>query len=152
MPAMPSTPIPTWLLYAFLSAFAASLVGIFGKLGVAKIDDNLATTVRSIVMTLMLLAFATAIGAWDKFGQLRAGPRPMLAIILSGAAGATSWIFYFKALKLAEVSQVAPIDKLSMPLGILLAVIFLRERPGAMNWLGILIIAGGAYLATMPRH
>ena len=152
MPAMPSTPIPAWLLYALLSAFAASLVGIFGKLGVAKIDDNLATTVRSIVMTLMLLAFATAIGAWDKLGQLRAAPRPMLAIILSGAAGATSWIFYFKALKLAEVSRVAPIDKLSMPLGILLAVIFLKERPGAINWLGILMIAGGAYLATMPRH
>jgi len=148
---MPSTPIPVWLLYAFLSALAASLVGIFGKLGVAKVDDNLATTVRSIVMTLMLLAFASAIGAWDKLGQLRAGPRPILAIILSGAAGATSWIFYFKALKLAEVSQVAPIDKLSMPLGILLAVIFLKERPSAINWVGILLIAGGAYLASVPR-
>jgi transporter family protein len=144
--------MPAWLLYAFLSALAASLVGIFGKLGVAKIDDNLATTVRSIIMTLMLLVFATAIGAWDKIGQLRAGPRPLLAIILSGAAGATSWIFYFKALKLAEVSKVAPIDKLSMPLGILLAVIFLKERPNAINWLGILLIAGGAYLATLPRH
>jgi bacterial/archaeal transporter family protein len=140
-----------WLLYAFLSALAASCVGVFGRLGVAKIDDNLATTVRSVVMTLMLLAFATAIGAWDKLGQLRAGPRPMIAIVLSGAAGATSWIFYFKALKLAEVSRVAPIDKLSMPLGILLAVIFLRERPGALNWVGIAMIAGGAYLATLPR-
>ena len=147
---MPS--IPAWLLYAFLSALAASLVGIFGRLGVTRIDDNLATTVRSIVMSLMLIVFATAIGAWDKFGQLRASPRPMIAIILSGAAGATSWIFYFKALKLAEVSQVAPIDKLSMPLGILLAVIFLKERPTMVNWLGILLIAGGAYLATLPRQ
>jgi bacterial/archaeal transporter family protein len=142
--------MPTWLLYALLSALAASLVGIFGRLGVQKVDDNLATTVRSIVMSLMLIAFATAIGAWDKLGQLRA-PRAMLAIVLSGAAGATSWIFYFKALKLAEVSRVAPIDKLSMPLGILLAVVVLRERPSAVNWLGILLIAGGAYLATLPR-
>ncbi|MEO6436766.1 MAG: EamA family transporter [Tepidisphaeraceae bacterium] len=143
--------MPSWLLYASLSALAASLVGIFGRLGVSKIDDNLATTIRSIVMTLMLLAFATAIGAWDKVSQLKAF-RPMLAIVLSGAAGATSWIFYFKALKLAEVSKVAPIDKLSMPLGILLAVIFLRERPTAMNWVGIVLIAAGAYLATLPRH
>ena len=136
--------MPAWLLYAFLSALAASLVGIFGRLGVRQIDDNLATTVRSIIMTLMLLVFATVIGAWDKLGQFRGSMRPMVAIVLSGAAGATSWIFYFKALKLAEVSQVAPIDKLSMPLGILLAVIFLKERPTAINWLGILLIAGGA--------
>ena len=144
--------MPAWLLYAVLSAFAASLVGVFGRLGVKTIDDNLATTVRSIVMTLMLLTFATAVGAWHHLGQLRGSMRPTLAILLSGAAGATSWIFYFKALKLAEVSQVAPIDKLSMPLGILLAVIFLKERPGAINWLGIILIAGGAYLATIPRH
>ena len=143
--------MPAWLPYAFLSALAASLVGIFGRLGVKTIDDNLATTVRSIVMTLMLLIFATAVGAWDKLGQLRASSWPMIAIVLSGAAGATSWIFYFKALKLAEVSQVAPIDKLSMPLGILLAVIFLKERPTMVNWLGIFLIAGGAYLATLPR-
>lgn len=139
----------TWLLYAFLSALAASLVGIFGRLGVQKLDDNLATTVRSIVMSLMLIAFATTIGAWDKLGSIKG--KPLLAIILSGAAGATSWIFYFKALKLAEVSKVAPIDKLSMPLAILLAVLFLKERPTAMNWLGIALIATGAYLATLPR-
>ena len=143
--------MPAWLLYALLSAVAASCVGIFGRLGVKTIDDNLATTVRSIIMSLMLIVFATAIGAWHHLGQLRGSMRPTIAIILSGAAGATSWIFYFKALKLAEVSQVAPIDKLSMPLGILLAVIFLKERPTAINWVGILLIAGGAYLATLPR-
>ena len=139
----------SWFLYAFLSALAASLVGIFGRLGVKQLDDNLATAVRSVVMTLMLIGFASVLGVWDKLPTLRG--RPLLAIVLSGAAGATSWIFYFKALKLAEVSQVAPIDKLSMPLGILLAVIFLRERPTAMNWAGILLIAAGAYLATLPR-
>src|SRR4051794_40805657 len=112
---MPSN--SNWLLYAFLSAVAASLVGIFGRLGVTKIDDNVATTMRSIIMTAMLLVFCTAIGAWGKLHQIR-GVRPMVVIALSGAAGATSWIFYFKALRLAEVSQVAPIDKLSMPLGI----------------------------------
>lgn len=135
----------TWLLYAFLSALAASMVGIFGRLGVQKLDDNLATTVRSIVMSIMLVGFATAVGCWDKLPTLKG--KPLLAILLSGAAGATSWVFYFKALKLAEVSKVAPIDKLSMPLGILLAVLFLHERPSAINWVGIVLIAGGAYLA-----
>ena len=147
-PDMPS--IQPWLLYAILSALAASLVGIFGRLGVTKLDDNLATTVRSIIMSLMLIGFASVIGAWEKLPQLRA-PRPLIAIVLSGAAGATSWIFYFKALRLAEVSQVAPIDKLSMPIGIVLAVLFLRERPGPMNWLGIALIACGAYLAALPH-
>ena len=139
--------LPAWLLYAFLSALAASLVGVFGRVGVQKVDDNLATVIRSIMMTLMLLCFATVIRAWKDVGELHG--RTLLAIALSGAAGATSWIFYFKALKLAEVSKVAPIDKLSMPLGILLAVIFLGERPTGINWVGILLIAGGAYLATL---
>jgi transporter family protein len=140
---------PTWLIYAFLAALAAALSPVFGRVGVQKIDDNLATTVRSIAMTLMLAIFCTTVGAWRHVDQLRG--RALAAIILTGLAGATSWVFYFKALRIAQVSQVAPIDKLSMPLGILIAVLFLGERPSAMNWLGILLIAGGAYLATLPR-
>ncbi|MBA3273341.1 MAG: EamA family transporter [Chthoniobacterales bacterium] len=139
--------MPPWLLYAFLSALAASLVGVLGRIGVKDVNDNLATVVRSAIMTLMLLCFCTFAGAWKHVGELRG--KALLAIALSGAAGATSWIFYFKALKLAEVSKVSPIDKLSMPLGILLAVILLSERPSAVNWLGIVMIAGGAYLATV---
>jgi transporter family protein len=140
----------TWLIYALLSAVAASLVGVFGRMGVSKLDDNLATAARSAMMTAMLLVFCSIIGAWDKIPTLRG--KPLLAIALSGAAGATSWIFYFKALKLAEVSKVAPIDKLSMPIGILLAVVLLHERPSLLNWLGIALITGGAYLAAMPKH
>jgi transporter family protein len=147
IPIMPFN--QTWVIYAFLSALAASLTGVFGRLGVKQLDDNLATTIRSIAMALLLIIFATSIGVWDKLHTVRG--KPLLAIVLSGAAGAVSWVFYYKALKLAEVSQVAPIDKLSMPLGLLIAVIFLRERPSALNWLGILLIAGGAYLATLPR-
>jgi transporter family protein len=63
-----------------------------------------------------------------------------------------SWIFVFRAIQLADVSKVAPIDKLSMPLGILLAVLMLHERPSWINWVGIALITGGAYLATMPKH
>jgi bacterial/archaeal transporter family protein len=137
-----------WLIYALLSAAAAALVPVFGKLGMKEADDTLATTVRSGVMTVFLAVVATAVGSWSKVSTLSGKAFQM--VLLSGLAGATSWLFYFKAVKIGEVSRVAPIDKLSMPLAILLAVIVLRERPTLVNWLGILFIAGGAYLASMP--
>jgi transporter family protein len=140
--------IPRWLLYAFLSALAASFVSIFGKIGMKGIDSNMATTVRSIVMTLFLIGVALVTEQWSKLEQLRA--RPLLMIILSGVAGAVSWLFYFKAIQVGKVSQVAPIDKLSMPLAVLLAVLILGDQPSKTNWIGILLIAGGAYLAAKP--
>jgi len=141
--------IPPWLVYALLSALAASFVAIFGKIGMKEVDSNLATTVRSIVMTTFLLAVCSFMGLWSRLSAL--SPRPILMIILSGLAGALSWLFYFRAIQLGSVSQVAPIDKLSMPLAVLLAVLLLQERPSGMNWLGIALIAGGAYLAALPR-
>ncbi len=144
--------MPQWLIYALLSAACAAFVGIFGKLGMKDLDANLATTVRSLVMTLFLLLLSTFTGVWGKIPSLQsAGPRAWTMIILSGIAGATSWLFYFRAIQVGTVSQVAPIDKLSMPLAILLAVFILGDRPTTTNWLGIALIAGGAYLASMPR-
>lgn len=137
-----------WLIYALLSAVAASFVAIFGKLGMKGIDSTLATTIRSVVMTLFLVALALLTGLGQHVRTVHS--RAMTMIILSGIAGATSWLFYFKALHVGQVSRVAPIDKLSMPLGILLAVMILGERPGGINWLGILMIAVGAYLAGLP--
>ena len=89
--------------------------------------------------------------------ELKAALAPMerlscpAMIVLSGVAGGLSWIFVFRAIALADVSKVAPIDKLSLPLGILLAVIVLRERPTLINWLGIVMITAGAYLAVMKN-
>ena len=139
-----------WLLYALLSAAAAALVPIFGKLGMKQADDTLATAVRSVVMTLFLAIVATALGSWSKVTTLTGKATAM--VVLSGLAGATSWLFYFKAVRVGEVSRVAPIDKLSMPLAVLLAVVLLGERPTGVNWVGIALIAGGAYLAAVPRH
>jgi bacterial/archaeal transporter family protein len=138
-----------WLIYALLSAACAAFVGIFAKIGMAGIDSNLATAVRSAVMTLFLLMICSASGIFGKLNTLH--PRAFMMIVLSGIAGAASWLFYFKALQAGTVAQVAPIDKLSMPLAILLAVVILGDRPTALNWAGILLISGGAYLAAMPK-
>lgn len=137
-----------WLIYALLSALAASFVGIFGKFGMKDVDSNLATAIRSVVMTLFLLGVCTVMQVWPKLAGVHRWALGM--IVLSGVAGAVSWLFYFKAIQVGQVSQVAPIDKLSMPLAVVLAVLILGERPNGVNWIGILLIAGGAYLATWP--
>ena len=139
-----------WLVYAILSAIAASFVAIFAKLGMSKVDATLATTIRSVVMTLLLLVTCTFTGAFARLPDLKS--RAIWMIVLSGAAGAASWLFYFHAVKLGDVSKVAPIDKLSMPLAIVLAVAVLGERPTTVNWLGVALIVAGAYLAAMPAR
>jgi transporter family protein len=137
-----------WLLYACLSAVAAGFVAIFGKLGMNKMDSTFATAVRSVVMTVFLLGVASAMGVWHKTRELQGWP--LVSVILSGVAGAVSWLFYFRAIQLGSVSKVLPIDKLSMPLGVLMAVIVLGDRPTGVNWVGIGLIVAGAYLASLP--
>ena len=141
---------PRWLVYALLSAVSAAFVGIFGKLGMAEIDSNLATAFRSVVMTLFLVAVCGVMGLWPKLATLHG--KAILMIVLSGVAGAVSWLFYFRAIQLGRVSQVAPIDKLSMPFAVILAVLLLGDRPGAWNWLGVVLIMAGGYLASLPAH
>jgi bacterial/archaeal transporter family protein len=138
-----------WLIYALLSAFFAALVGIFAKIGMKDIDTTLATGIRSIVMTIFLLGICTVMGVWSKLETIHS--KALNMIILSGIVGAMSWLCYFKAIQVGTVSQVAPIDKLSMPLAVILAVIILKDRPTIINWLGIALIAYGGYLAALPR-
>ncbi len=140
-----------WLHFAILAAVCAAAINIFGKIGMEGLDSDISTAVRSIVQAGFVVGFVTTLGSWSKLKDLTGRPMAIAMIVCSGIAGGLSWIFAFRALKLAHVSQVAPIDKLSMPLGILLAVIILGERPSLTNWIGILMIAGGAYLATWSR-
>lgn len=135
-----------WLVYALLSAACAALVGICGRAGLKNVDANLATALRSIVMTVLLLGFVTITPGWSKLPPLTS--KPGLLIALSGAAGAASWLFYFNALRLADVSRVAPIDKLSTPIAVILAALLLGERPTALNWFGVAVMIGGAYLVA----
>lgn len=143
-------PQQRWLLFAILSALSAAFVGIFAKVGMGEheIDSNLATAVRSVVMTLFLVGVSGVLGLWSKLPTIHG--KAMLAIVLSGVAGAVSWLFYFKAIQLGKVSQVAPIDKLSMPFAVLLAVLLLGDRPTVWNWLGVGLIVVGGYLASLP--
>jgi transporter family protein len=138
--------VQRWLIYALLSAACAALVGIFGRLGLKDVEPNLASAIRSIVMTVLLLAFVTVTRGWSKLPPVNS--KAGLLIVLSGAAGAASWLFYFNALKLADVSHVAPVDKLSTPIAVVLAALLLGERPTALNWLGVVVMVVGAYLVA----
>ena len=136
-----------WLIYALISAASASLVAIFGKLGLGGVDSTVATAIRSSIMTVVLggVLFASGLGA--KVIQVRGWP--LFWIGASGVAGAVSWLFYFKAIQIGSVSKIAPIDKLSMPLAVLLAVVILNEKYSKLNWLGICLIVAGALLASL---
>lgn len=112
-----------WLVYALLSAVSAAMVSIFGKVGLQGVDSNVATTVRSIVMAIFLIGVVAMQGNLVQLPDVWADKRGLLFIVLSGVAGATSWLFYFMALKVGRVSQVAPIDKLSVVFAVLLAIL-----------------------------
>ena len=132
-----------WLFYAGLSAVAAALVSIFGKIGLQGLDANTATTVRSVVMALFLIGVMIIQRNFSHLGEVLSNRRALLYVILSGTAGALSWLFYFVALKYGRVSQVAPVDKLSVVLAAVLAVVFLGESLSPLGLSGILLITAG---------
>ena len=136
-----------WLIYALISAASASLVAIFGKLGLGGVDSTVATAIRSSIMTVFLVGVLFESGLGAKVIQVRGWP--LFWIGASGVAGAVSWLFYFKAIQIGSVSKIAPIDKLSMPLAVLLAVVILNEKYSKLNWLGICLIVAGALLASL---
>ena len=136
----------SWILAAILSAFFASLVAIFGKIGMKQIDSNLAVALR----TLIIVFFAWGIVLFQgNIGDVWKIPRyAYVFIVLSAIATGLSWLFYYKALQLGEVSRVASIDKLSILLTIVLAFLFLGEKPTLGNVLGGLLVTAGV-MATI---
>ena len=139
----------TWLLYALLSAGSAALVSIFGKVGLQGIDSNAATAVRSIIMAVFLDGVVAVQGHLGSLSTVFADKKALLFIALSGIAGATSWLFYFLALKAGKVSQVAPIDKLSVVFAVILAMLIFGERVSLLHGIAIALIAlGGIIIAV----
>lgn len=139
----------TWLIYALLSALSASLVAIFGKIGLQHLDANTATAVRAVVMALFLVGVVVVQGKFNLVGTVLADKKALLFIVLSGVAGALSWLFYFMAIKNGNVSQVAPIDKLSVVFAVILAFILFGEKISLVAGLGVALITAGALMVAL---
>ncbi|GAB4061240.1 EamA family transporter [Uliginosibacterium sediminicola] len=138
-----------WIHWALLSASFAALTAIFAKLGLQGIDSDYATLIRTCVILLVLAALVMVLDKWRNPFDLPA--RSLLYLVLSALATGASWLCYFRALKLGEASQVAPIDKLSVVLVAIFAVLFLGERPDARGWLGIALVALGVLVLSLKR-
>ena len=137
----------TWILFSLFSAVFAALVAIFGKIGITGVDSTLATTVRAVVMAVFLLIVSLSLGKFEMISTI-AG-KPLAFIILSGIAGALSWLFYFFALKLGPASGVAALDRLSVVFVLIFAVLFLAEKLTIKSAVGSTMIAIGAILMSL---
>jgi len=133
-----------WWIYALLSAFFASLTAIFAKLGVANVNSNVATAVRTVVVLFLIWTLVFIRGETKLINQLTR--ENWIYLFISGLATGLSWLFYFKALQLGKVSLVAPIDKLSVALTLVFAVVFLGESLTIKSAIGVIMILGGTVL------
>ncbi|MGZ3755240.1 MAG: EamA family transporter [Mucilaginibacter sp.] len=114
-----------WWIYALLSALFAALTALFAKIGIKGVDTDLATAIRTVIILILAWAIVFVRGTNHTMGSLT--KTNWIFLILSGCATGLSWICYFKALQLGKISQVAPVDKLSVALAIILAAVFLGE-------------------------
>lgn len=136
-----------WILWALLSACFAALTAVFAKVGVEHVNPDAATLIRTVVILLVLAAMVSATGELRSVAN--ASGRTYTFLVLSGLATGASWLCYFRALSLGDASRVAPIDKLSVVLVAVFGAVFLGERLSAVNWLGVALIAAGAWLITL---
>ncbi len=137
----------SWIGWAILSAIFAAATALLAKVGVAHVDSNLATALRTSVVVVFAWAIVFALG---KHGEMRAlDRRTCLFLALSGLATGLSWLCYFRALQLGPASRVAPLDKLSVPLVILFAWLLLGEKLNAPALIGGLLITAGAVVIAL---
>jgi bacterial/archaeal transporter family protein len=134
----------TWIIYALLAAVFAALVAVFGKLGLKDVDSTLATTVRAVVMAVFLVVVSSFLNKLYLVKDISG--RAMTFIVLSGVAGALSWLFYFIAIKNGPVSGVAALDRLSVVFVVILAALFFGEALTFRSGLGITLLFIGAML------
>jgi transporter family protein len=137
----------SWLLWAVLSAIFAAVTAIFAKVGVAGLNSDLATLIRTAVVICVLVALVSATGQWQPLQEI--STRTWVFLVLSGLGTGASWLCYFRALKLGDAARVAPIDKLSVVFVAVLGVTFLGERLSGVNWAGVALIAAGAVLVAL---
>ncbi len=135
-----------WFILAVLDAFFAALVAILAKVGLQGVDSNVATAMRAVIMAVFIVGFVVAMGKGPQLTQLTS--RDMVFIMLSGVAGAISWLLYFAALKMADASKVAPVDRASILFVLVLSALLLGEQvtlktaiAGALIFIGVLLLA-----------
>ena len=130
-----------WAVFAFLSAVFAALTSILAKVGIEGVNSNLATAVRTVVVLAMAWGMVFITNTQD--GIMDISKKSWIFLILSGLATGASWLCYYKALQIGEASKVVPIDKLSVVITLILAVIFLHENMNTKSILGSLLITAG---------
>ncbi len=138
-----------WFQWALLSAVFASLTAIFAKIGLEGVDSDFATLIRTLVILLAIVWFVYYTGKWSDPFTLR--PKTWIFLTLSGLATGASWLCYFRALKIGEAAKVAPVDKLSVVLVAIFAVLFLGERPATKDWLAIALVAAGVVILGIRK-
>lgn len=139
----------SWFYWALLSAVFAALTAIFAKIGLQGVNSDFATLIRTVIILLVLSSFVYFTGKWsDPFALNR---KTWLFLGLSGLATGASWLCYFRALQMGEASKVAPVDKFSLVLVAIFAVIFLNERPSVREWLGIALVGAGVLVLSIKR-
>ena len=144
---MVGTIAAAWQTWALLAAVLAALTAILAKVGVSDVPSDLATLLRTVIVVAMLALIVAATTQWRSPASLPS--RSLLFLALSGLATGASWLCYFRALKLGDAARVAPIDKLSVVLVAVFGVVFLGERLGPANWLGVGLLALGAALVSL---
>ena len=146
---MAGASIHSWFYWALLSAVFASLTAIFAKIGLDGVDSDFATLIRTVIIVGAIAWFVHYAGKWRELSSLSAKNWNFLT--LSGLATGASWLCYFRALQMGEAAKVAPVDKLSVVLVAIFAVIFLGERPVPKDWFGIFLVAAGVVLLGIKR-
>ncbi|MBO4339559.1 MAG: EamA family transporter [Clostridia bacterium] len=136
-----------WWIFAILSAVFAALTSILAKIGIEGVDSNLATAVRTIVVVIMAWAMVFITNAQS--GLLQISRKSWIFLILSGIATGVSWLCYYKAIQLGDVSKVVPIDKLSVVITLILAFVFLHEEFTPKSVIGCILIGAGTLFMVL---
>ncbi len=142
------TTVSNWFVWALLSAVFAALTTVFAKLGLAGLDSDFATLIRTAVILILLATLVMVTGKWSN--PLALPPRALGLLLLSALATGASWVCYFRALQAGDAALVASVDKASLLLVAIFAVSFLGERPTARDWSGIALVGAGIVVLGLP--
>ena len=136
-----------WIAYALLSAVFAALTAVFAKIGIADVNSTLATAIRTAVVLLMAWGLVFLTNTQGGIAQI--GRKSWIFLILSGLATGVSWLCYYRALQIGEASKVVPVDKLSVVITLVVAVVFLHEKMTAKSLIGAALITAGTLVMVV---